>query len=92
MINAQQSRMEALFETMRDHSDRKATHRAGGWSRPLAAGRTLTPVNLTAVTAAIGATHAALRQPLEVSFATVEVLTSEQVRRYKELCGYPQGY
>jgi len=51
--------------------------------------RTATTANLTAATAAIGATQTALRAAhLKYHLATVEILTTEQVRRYGELRGY----
>ncbi|MEX1083750.1 MAG: Spy/CpxP family protein refolding chaperone, partial [Xanthobacteraceae bacterium] len=55
----------------------------------LFASRTVTPASLTASTDAIGATHAALRQAhLKYHLATLEVLTSDQVRHYAELRDY----
>jgi hypothetical protein len=55
-------------------------------------GKTITPASLAASTEAIGATHAALRRAhLKYHLFTVEVLTSEQARRYGELRGYKSG-
>jgi Spy/CpxP family protein refolding chaperone len=54
--------------------------------------KTITPASLAASTEAIGATHAALRRAhLKYHLFTVEVLTSEQARRYGELRGYKSG-
>jgi len=56
------------------------------------ANRTITPASLAASTAAIGTTHAALRQAhLKYHLSTVEVLTLAQVQRYAELRGYKTG-
>ena len=58
----------------------------------LFSGRTATTANLTAATATIGATQAALRTAhLKYHVATVDTLTTEQVRRYGELRGYFGG-
>ena len=52
-------------------------------------GRTITPVSLTAATAAIGATQGTLRAThLKYHLAMMDVLTAEQIRRYGELRGY----
>jgi Spy/CpxP family protein refolding chaperone len=54
--------------------------------------KTITAASLAASTEAIGATHAALRRAhLKYHLFTVEVLTSEQARRYGELRGYKSG-
>ena len=51
--------------------------------------RTVTPASLDAATGAIGATQARLRAAhLKYHLAMLELLTSEQVRRYGELRGY----
>jgi Spy/CpxP family protein refolding chaperone len=56
------------------------------------ASKTITPASLAASTEAIGTTHAALRRAhLKYHLFTVEVLTSEQARRYGELRGYKSG-
>lgn len=53
------------------------------------AAKSVTPATLQAATAAIGATQGALRgSHLRYHLSTLEVLTSEQVRRYGELRGY----
>jgi hypothetical protein len=57
------------------------------------AGRTVTIASLTDATAAIGATQGALRAAhLKYHLATVEVLTSEQIRQYNHLRGYVSGH
>ncbi|HEX2552469.1 MAG TPA: hypothetical protein VHL98_02125 [Microvirga sp.] len=58
----------------------------------LFAERRATPANLAEATGAIGTTQAALRAAhLKYHLSTVEVLTSEQVRRYAALRGYGTG-
>ncbi len=55
----------------------------------LFASRTVTPASLAASMGAIGAIQAALRHAhLKYHLSTLEVLTSDQVRRYVELRGY----
>ena len=57
----------------------------------LFASRTITSDSLASSTDAIGSTQAALRHAhLKYHLAMLEVLTSEQVRRYAELRGYSQ--
>jgi Spy/CpxP family protein refolding chaperone len=53
------------------------------------ASRSVTPASLQAATAEIGVTQGALRLAhLRYHLSTLDVLTSEQVRRYGELRGY----
>jgi len=55
----------------------------------LFAGQAVTPFALTESTREIGATQAALREAhLKYHLAMMHVLTSDQVRRYRELRGY----
>jgi hypothetical protein len=54
--------------------------------------RKITTARLAAATAEIGATQAELRAPhLRYHLSTLEVMTPEQVRRYRELRGYSGG-
>jgi Spy/CpxP family protein refolding chaperone len=58
----------------------------------LFAARLATPANLAEATGAAGATQAALRAAhLKYHLATLEVLTPEQVSRYRALRGYRGG-
>ena len=86
--------MQALFEAMKGETiliGERLIEQESDLERQFAR-RTVTPASLTAATAAIGATQAALRAAhLRYHLATVEVLTPEQVRRYNELRGYSQG-
>lgn len=94
LTNAQRIRMQALFEAMKGETiliGERLIEQESDLERQFAR-RTVTPASLTAATAAIGATQAALRAAhLRYHLATVEVLTPEQVRRYNELRGYSQG-
>jgi Spy/CpxP family protein refolding chaperone len=94
LTDAQRSRMQGLLEAMKGETipiGERLIEQESGLERQFA-GRTVTPASLTAATAAIGATQAALRAAhLRYHLATVEVLTPEQVRHYKELRGYSQG-
>lgn len=54
--------------------------------------RAITPASLTAATEEIGATQAALRAAhLRYHLTMLDVLTDDQVRRYRELRGYALG-
>jgi Spy/CpxP family protein refolding chaperone len=54
--------------------------------------KTITPENLDAATARIGATQAALRAAhLKYHLATAAILTGEQIARYNDLRGYTQA-
>lgn len=54
--------------------------------------RTVTPASLETATQQIGTTHAALRAAhLKYHLSTVEILTSDQVKRYNDLRGYSSG-
>jgi Spy/CpxP family protein refolding chaperone len=87
----QQARVRGLFESMRAEAipvgERLIAEEAE--LDRLFAARTINPANLEAATAKIGRTQAALRAAhLKYHLATVEVLTTDQIRRYGELRGY----
>lgn len=91
-LNAdQRARMQQLFEKMKREAvvlgERLIAEEAD--LDRLFATRAVTPDTLSATTAAIGRTQAALRGThLRYHLLTVAVLTSDQVNRYRELRGY----
>jgi hypothetical protein len=87
----QQSRVGALYEAMKAEAiplgERLIAEEADLDHQ--FAGRTVTPASLNVATAKIGRTQAELRAAhLRYHLATVEVLSSDQIRRYAELRGY----
>jgi hypothetical protein len=90
----QRRRTQALYEAMKTEAiplGVRLIERESELDRAFAT-RTITPQTLAETTAAIGATQGALRAAhLRYHLAQVEVLTSEQVRRYAELRGYASG-
>ncbi|MBM1174306.1 periplasmic heavy metal sensor [Microvirga arabica] len=91
LTDAQRSRMQALFRAMKAEAiliGERLIAQEADLDRQFA-GRSVTPASLTAATAAIGTTQAALRAAhLRYHLATMEILTQEQVGHYKVLRGY----
>lgn len=91
LTEAQQHRMLRLFDAMKSETipiGERLIAQEIDLDR-LFSGRTATTANLIGPTAAVGATQAALRAAhLKYHLATVEILTTEQVRRYGDLRGY----
>jgi Spy/CpxP family protein refolding chaperone len=91
LTETQRDKVQELFESMKREAiplgDRLIVQEAE-LDRQFST-RTITPASLAASTDAIGETQAALRRAhLKYHLSTVEILTSEQVRRYGELRGY----
>ena len=87
----QHGRMQRLFDEMQAEA-RALGHRLIALETDLDqqfAGRTVTAASLAAATEAIGRTQAALRfAHLKAHLTTMEILGTDQVRRYQELRGY----
>jgi hypothetical protein len=91
LTNVQLERARALFEAMKAETipigERLIAQEAD--LDKLFATRSITPETLTAATAAIGNTNAALRSThLKYHLAMLDLLTQPQVQRYSELRGY----
>jgi Spy/CpxP family protein refolding chaperone len=91
LTSEQRARTKALFEAMKAEAvplGERLIREEGDLER-LFATRAVQPTNLQAATSAIGATQGQLRAThLRYHLAMVELLTSEQVRRYAEVRGY----
>ncbi|RDI57216.1 periplasmic heavy metal sensor [Microvirga subterranea] len=91
LTEAQRRRMQNYFDAMKAETipiGERLIAQEAELERQFS-GRTVTAATLTVATAEIGATQAALRAAhLKYHVATVEILTTEQVRRYGELRGY----
>jgi hypothetical protein len=91
LTEAQQNRIQELFDAMKAETipvGERLIAQEVSLDRQFS-GRTVTTASLTDATAAIAATQAVLRAAhLKYHLATVEILTTEQVRRHGELRGY----
>ena len=90
----QRARVRTLYEAMKGEAvplgERLIDQEAALDS--LFAHRAITPASLESATAEIGGTQAALRAAhLRYHLAMMDVLTSDQVRRYMEVRGYATG-
>lgn len=87
----QQDRTKSLYEAMKGEAVPLGERliRQEATLDQLFAARTITPAGLVAATQAIGLTQANLRQThLKYHLAMMQVLSPEQVSRYRELRGY----
>ena len=91
LTDAQRTNVAALFAAMKAEAvpiGERLISQEADLDRQFA-GQTVTPATLASATEAIGATQAALRNVhLKYHLATVDLLTSEQLRKYAELRGY----
>lgn len=91
---AQRERTKALFDAMKAEAIPLGEHliQQEAELERLFAEQAVTPANLVKATGAIGATQGELRAAhLRYHIAMIEVLTPEQVQRYRELRGYGHG-
>jgi len=91
LTDVQRARMQDLFEAMKVETipiGERLIAQETELDRQFSDGK-ITTARLTAATAAIGATQAELRAAhLRYHLSTLEVMTPEQVRRYRELRSY----
>ena len=91
LTDAQRARTQQLFDDMKAEAvplGQQLIAAEADLDRQFS-GRTITPVSLTAATAAIGATQGTLRAThLKYHLTMMDVLTPEQIARYGELRGY----
>jgi Spy/CpxP family protein refolding chaperone len=95
LTDAQRAKMQELFDAMKRETipiGERLLAAEAELDRQFST-RTITPASLATATDAIGATQAALRRAhLKYHLSTAEVLSAEQVRRYKALRGYGDAH
>jgi Spy/CpxP family protein refolding chaperone len=91
---AQRERTKALFDAMKAEAIPLGEHliQQEAELERLFAEQAVTPANLVKATGAIGVTQGELRAAhLRYHLAMIEVLTPEQIQRYREVRGYGHG-